>query len=462
MDKEKIHIDDEFLDQSWAAMSQLLDEEMPVKEKRRRFIWLWFFGVGMLVLGISIVYFQSLTPTTTSPIPSEKVAQTEVPSKLSTDQSSVKTATASEKKQPETTIITDVNQKESLDNFTQSQVPKNPTSIRSSTAKRTVAAVETDFSKETANNIPSSRNPLTNPNPTTPTAKENKKLSSTTPLLDSNNDRFSTDFLPMVSIRKFPSTFTTLEVTPKPASKPNRWHFGLYAATVFPEQGGFALGLQTNYQLGKRWSLLMGLGYAKRIDRTQSQRRNAESDFGIASTVEDPMEPETEIAEADSTFSTSAPSVDVDNTGSGGENTSETTMAPTNISQQIVDFESFHYIELPISIQYQVGPRWSFHVGGRIARLHGFRYTTFEESNFSRDLSAFSQQTTNIRTDDSVDNLNVHRWDIAAMGGIGYRFSPKLQTYLQYNHGFTDYLTSTNSEAKKWRQFELGIRYYFK
>ena len=57
MNKEKEHIDSQFINHSWQEMSKLLDKELPVKKKKRRFIWVWFFGFGLLVSALTFQYF---------------------------------------------------------------------------------------------------------------------------------------------------------------------------------------------------------------------------------------------------------------------------------------------------------------------------------------------------------------------------------------------------------------------
>jgi len=56
MGKENQHIDSEFIDNSWQNMSQLLDKEMPVQKKKRRFLLLWFLGLAVL-LTLGGIYF---------------------------------------------------------------------------------------------------------------------------------------------------------------------------------------------------------------------------------------------------------------------------------------------------------------------------------------------------------------------------------------------------------------------
>lgn len=51
MEKQHNKIDDQFRDQAWTRMSDLLDQEMPVEQKKRRFIWLWI-PIGLSLLGI--------------------------------------------------------------------------------------------------------------------------------------------------------------------------------------------------------------------------------------------------------------------------------------------------------------------------------------------------------------------------------------------------------------------------
>ena len=47
----------EFVDLAWSQMKNLLDEAMPVEEKKRRFLWIWFVGLGLLLLISCSIYW---------------------------------------------------------------------------------------------------------------------------------------------------------------------------------------------------------------------------------------------------------------------------------------------------------------------------------------------------------------------------------------------------------------------
>ncbi len=50
-DKDTYNFDDNFVEKSWKDMTVLLDKEMPVKKKKRRFLWLFLFlGISLPVL----------------------------------------------------------------------------------------------------------------------------------------------------------------------------------------------------------------------------------------------------------------------------------------------------------------------------------------------------------------------------------------------------------------------------
>ena len=59
------HIDKSFIDRAWTNMNTMLDQEMPVQEKkRRRFIFLWFLSPLLLLGGLTGYWHWANTPST--------------------------------------------------------------------------------------------------------------------------------------------------------------------------------------------------------------------------------------------------------------------------------------------------------------------------------------------------------------------------------------------------------------
>ena len=105
MDKDNTHIESEFVDHSWQEMAKLLDQEMPVKKRKRRVFWIFFLGIGLLSI-IGMVYYRTdYTIEDTKPtiksltIPKEgKVATAKMP--LNNNHSSINPKKVSIKKVP--------------------------------------------------------------------------------------------------------------------------------------------------------------------------------------------------------------------------------------------------------------------------------------------------------------------------------------------------------------------------
>ena len=54
--------------------------------------------------------------------------------------------------------------------------------------------------------------------------------------------------------------------------KSSNWRFGVYASTLAPQLGSFRTGLFTDVKVNKKWSIHLGLGYAKRIPNSNTNK----------------------------------------------------------------------------------------------------------------------------------------------------------------------------------------------
>ena len=238
--------------------------------------------------------------------------------------------------------------------------------------------------------------------------------------------------------------------------RPKLWTLGLYASTVFPKTGGFRTGIFTQWQFHPKWSMHLGLGYSKR--NPTSDQYSDDIDLADAAT-----EATVELPEEDT--STSAAGTGVKESMDGSNNTTVGTTSLDNL----LSYESFHYFELPLLIQYQATPRLSFEFGGQLARLYGYRYQDAETSRFSSPFSISHNST--IRNSNNAFSFN--KWQGAILGGLAYKLSPKFLLYSNVNFGLTN--NSQNNQLnvvtfdmedlaknQKWRQMEIGIRYFFK
>lgn len=454
MKKEEIHIDSDFIDHSWQEMAKVLDEEMPVKKRKRRFIWLWFLGIG-LMLGIVCEYYRH---TTQPAIVSTKIAEKEI----STHSNSPHQPNEVPSTTTKTTIhnsldLTD--NKESSDDVSTTSIIKKLTFTSSSEAKQPTLASEAGILNPSPTERTNAKNDYANYTPISnfkPIQTEQLLLETKSKIKASKQVSFVDNLpslnFPPLKIRSLPVTFTLFHQMP-----PSKWHFGIYAGKLIPKLGSFRAGLHAQYQFNSKWSLFFGLGYSKRVLTSPLGNSNQELDATTTVTT-------TELPEADDTMM------------GNSSGTAGTGPAPPPISEPVPDpadvlmgttirIENIHYVEIPLLLQYQLNPRLSIELGGQISRVYGYRYYTNQISNagsfFTSDLNATKSEFT--RTS-NTNITNISAWELSALGSIGYQLHPNLQAYSTFHYGVNSYLKSgiMENNAPKRRQIEVGIRYYFK
>ena len=144
----------------------------------------------------------------------------------------------------------------------------------------------------------------------------------------------------------------------------------------------------------------------------------------------------------------------------------EEDLGTRNIATISPNFQNFHYFEMPLLIQYQISPRFSLELGGKIGRLYGYRHLVFDESDAIINVLSTSTEPelVSVFQKNNEDNT-IPKWNTGLLGGFAFKLTPKLQTYSNFHYGLNNYFTpkpESEASAKKWRQIEVGIRYYFK
>lgn len=432
MDKDNLHIDNEFTDHSWLEMSKLLDQEMPVKKRKKRLVWIWFLGLSLFGL-MTFGYLQKDNgPTLKSlPIPAitKKVAANSNDKKI-THQSS--TSNKSIKKVSKLPIAT-----KSSDNISAISTIKNPTK-KAPAAANTPTAVGVGVSITAKNDFIETK---------TPTKLEKTSLDKPT-LISPTQKRVLSKFIRIAGLT--PSLLDInkeAEIIPIfPIKNRLKWRFGLYASTLVPKIGSFRTGLHANLLATPKWTLHFGLGYAKRISKTTSLVNDNAQEF--ATPIAD-MEEE----------------IDINTTAGTGAAPSNTDPAEMEIiSNQGISFSNFHYFELPLLVQYRVHAKFSLELGGSFGYLHGYRYQYKEASFFSNNPNLSGAFDTSRSADLSLINApSVSSINWTLIGGANYQLRPNLTAYANYHYS-TPYLKATNNTPykKRWKQMEVGIRYYFK
>lgn len=431
MKKEEVHINEEFLDQSWANMSDILDKEMPVKRSKKRAFWIWLSGLAALVL-LGITYanapnsghlnaFPINTKTPIKKVENQvKIANNQFVELKKEDPQYF--SISSKKKSSDTPIVT-----KTVKNLTFTSPSESTTSASDSEAGILNKKINTPTILN--NNAAKIMSPISN----------RKTLPNFNPL-----DKANIDFL---AIKSQPITFPTYSTKNR-----GNWRLGVYSGILYPKLGSFSTGFYLQKKLINRWSLYLGLGYGQR-----KRTLNANQSGNNLDAVESFPPPTTE----DDDMSTSISTIP-DPNNNGMSSTSDPQFDLTTS----ISLQKFHYIEFPVLVQYKLNNRWSLELGGQLSRLFGINYRNndIEESAYSSDVNLFSNAFDTRSASAALNYRKLTSWEIAALGGINYQLSPKLQVYSSYHFGLNNYLTSTDTETnnQKWRQIELGVRYYFK
>ena len=446
MDNDKQHIDTEFIDQSWNNMSELLDKEMPVQKRKRRFIWLWFLGLATL-LSIGVYYGTRLNAI---PFKNQKLeVKTEVP------------VAQTNKKAVENKIENQLAiQKDKKQSISKNSTEK-PTINNAQNKNKSLKKVKQNIKKiaSITHSVPSSSiDEIVDENRDFIIDSSIKIASATNPQLKASNDRFSLlNNFPLLPLIPFKGLYKErpIEITPFDNSTNtegpiSKWRFGLYAGTLTGELGSYRLGVHSNFELNPKWTVHFGIGYASRsriklFGKDENLAPIATFDSSSADIPEDDEE--------------NMPASPIENPGSGSLGSGDLEEG-SNFSQSF-KYTKFQYFEIPILFQYRFHPKWTVDLGGQIAYLHGARYDEAGESFYISNFNALNN--TNTRSADTNAGI-INKVNFGAVGGFSYNISPKFSAYSNY-HISTYYLKSTSPNLtpnKRWQQLEVGVRYYFK
>jgi len=448
MDKEKIHIDEEFLNQSWANMSTILDKEMPVKKRKRRFAWLWLSGLLVLTL---VVFAYLNNPFNEEkvivPINNKKTIESEKPKTKIVDHQLIDLKKESVQKTP---ISTSTKSTDTPNSVNVINAIKNLTLANPSESTKSIIDSEAGIF------VDGSRLPIKTNRPDNSLNKSTRNLNRSIENKSKlnientlNNQKFTANFspIPTLNFSPFYNQDLSLSFPTFPLKNKGSWHLGIYAGKTFPKLGSFRSGLHVQKVFNRKWAIYFGLGYARRVTKISSngdQALNAD-----ASSNNLPIG----IPEMEDTLT--GPSTNQDPFG--------TTFDPEFTATTSIAYQNFHYFEFPILVQYQLHRRWSLELGGQLSRLYGYRYTNLSDgsSTFTTDLSFSTLDM--VRSSGSI-NSDIATWDFAALGGTAFQLSPRFHIYSTYRIGLNNYLNNATdpTNQKKWRQIEFGVRYYFK
>ncbi len=420
MDKEKQDIDTQFIDQSWQNMSELLDKEMPVQKRKRRFLWVWFLGLVALITAVWMYHYNFGNNQKDAPkiitSKTEKIAQVETLVDRSPTQIEEKNNLPAPNKFE--------NKKQ---NVSRKNSPTQNNKLNSTKTVDTPSTIKTNATTEKYERsivaIPVEKTPADTKN--FDIIPQSTKLSTSSKIKHQKEINPNFARLPLPAFSNFPSQLPTefIPIVQPVVKKSTKWRFGLYAGGLTNAVGSFRAGLHSNLIINPKWTLHAGLGYARRIKNNTTNN----NDFPVV----------------------------LSSNPVAGTNNDPNTIDPA-FSNSLA-YKKFQYFELPILFQYQIRPKWTIDFGGQIALFHGVYYQSSEESNFTTDSTTLSN------ADNRIQDLSlgaIATINFAAIGGISYQITPGLSAYSAYHHS-TNYLTNTDSN-KRWQQIEVGVRYYFK
>ncbi len=423
MDKDNTHIDSEFIDHSWREMSNLLEQEMPVKKRKKRILWICFLGLGLLGL-IGLTYFTEHQPTKLKSLPIQQEAKI-VTTKIAQNSNSHSSITPKKvpKKQTPTKSSDDTRVISTIKKTTKIRpTVKTPSTVGAGVSEQDISKEPSIIQKTEIKNQLLNKSKV---NISKSLITEPALISGLTlPLLICENNQKQTFIIPI------------------PKKNQQKWRFGLYAGALTPKLGSFRTGFHANFALNKKWAIHFGLGYAKRISTSALNDGND----GLNNSV----------AEADMSTTAGAPAPS--GTGTGFSNEME---AMTNSS---ITYGDFHYFEAPILLQYTIRPKFAIKIGGNFSYLYGYSYQQNNISFFTKDASikpSPDNRTANLSLANAATIRNIN---LSFIGGANYQITSRLNTYVNY-HFSNYYLTGTTISTfpeKRWQQIEVGIRYYFK
>lgn len=463
MKQKNTNIDAAFIDEAWADMKQLLDQEMPVKKKKRRFLWIWLFPIG-LIAGLSSQYWGKGADTPVSSFPISKNQMTQ--------------PVASLDKPTEKTEAPVLNTKTTTDKVVKSITPADPLLQETKTPK-TINPVKPENKHPKEAIVPDASKPQSLEKKP---LQENSKINGTiddkpksqlqqaaipneppndnsTVIANETLDfpkrmTLPADLLPGLD---FSPEYTSPVLTvPQPKLPSKRWSFGVFGGYVFSNNTSWQAGLLSEVRLTPRWALQAGLSYTKLYIGDQ-QEQSFQNDLGLS------LENDVEIPETADPGQNSPIGMEEEETQGA---TGGATPPQETVSSTLFEIKNGHYLSLSLSAQYRLSPRWSLQSGVQGNYLLGYSYTLNGQSAYSTNTGALAaQESRNFTQPLNLDQLNTFQYSI--FGGIGFHINNRLRVFGHYYHGLNHHFKQEILDAntlqgtpKKLRYFEIGASYF--
>ena len=459
---------EELSDQAWHNMSVMLDQEMPLQDGRRKrpFFW-WLFGAGIL-LAVLVVLFQW---STNAALPEPQIKSLPIPQRMVAENSGVETKFEAEKttKTPNSEASTTVSKTNKISN-TETRRPENLKSIVNTKTNKEEAL---QLATQRPVNSNSTLDPklVDNTTPEIPTFQNEPAKVAEVPAVQSQGGQqqevtetprvkpasISVDAIPGLPIEPFSIEELSIAEFEQYTGKSSPFTFELGAGLISKNLDGINgafTELRSGLRLGKhsKFSLINGIGlhYQREpflID--MKSQRGANFDNAISTPT-------------------------MDQQGGGMTNTPVGQQeAVKNLSELVASSDiqvSSLFLDVPIALNWQFAPRWSFELGGRVSwqfprslsTTSSSSESTFAQSSGdpaaldtgSRNQFAFYQPTSNNSA--AVTTLTMRNWNLATTAAVNFKLNPKWTLRLQYQYGLTNRLDDSSYQMLD-RTLWLGL-----
>lgn len=410
-------IDDQFIDHAWANMNAMLDQEMPVQEKKkRRFALLWFL-LPLLLLGGIGGYWQFASSSFNIPVSNFKIPLLpNTPEEVSHEEIPIAKV---DRDTPGDSLVREIN-KQSLSLLKDDEERSN----ENTKVQRVVLEISEPLN-ETKGEIEiiepqETLVVLKNPKIETETGFQKIAVLHELETLDRSLLELPNNIgLPQVAISST-STFKPL--------------FGLEVGTRTGNGlafGGAYAGVFTDFSLGNRFGISTGIN----MDWQRVSFEDRQS---------------TLFSESDEATFQDADTSDLE--------TTVNSMDPVYYVEGI-DFNftaNIFQLELPLKLTYSLDTKWSLLGGGYI----NYVLTAFEQEELMvarQEVATGNASPLNLFRQGAIDKKILNRWNYGIEAGVLYKITPKWHVNLDVSYGLKNWLREGDDTFRKSAQ--LGIRY---
>ncbi|TNE61232.1 MAG: hypothetical protein EP344_06250 [Bacteroidetes bacterium] len=290
MDKKRYKSDKQIVDRGWAAMQATLDKEMPVRRRRRGFIWFWILGLTLPLAGYW-TWAQFQPAETPAPIEKKAPAQPRHLQQATVPPHAEKPVAATSATSPAPVSAIEPHHTFAKANGHKSLPVRNNPSVSFSqkqelppagSAVITTGQVEPVNGMQPLNSpqiapeekLPSKANTPTGPSTVTLATVPTAVVPADPVLSDGVTDPAPTIAANTTPLPADAPVEPAPEIVPAACKTGKSWTFGGTAGVLSGWTSGYAgltAGLTTEWHAGKKWGLRSGLAYQFRPLRQQSR-----------------------------------------------------------------------------------------------------------------------------------------------------------------------------------------------